>query len=53
MAGYLTLEEVNTIFSFLDLDRNAQERADCITSVDTAGTGKVVRLAFVELCVLW
>jgi len=55
MRGYLNLDEANTIFSFLDLDRNAQERADVLSSLDTAGTGKIVRLAFVELCVelLW
>ena len=55
MAGSLTLEEANCIFSFLDLDRNAHERAEVLCTVDTAGTGRIVRLAFVELCVelLW
>ena len=43
--------QVSAIFSFLDLDRNAAERCAVIEQVNTAGTGKLVRLAFVELCV--
>ena len=55
MHGWVSVDEAQRLFSFLDLDRNAHEREQAIAAIDTQGTGRIVRLAFVELCValLW